>query len=111
MRLLPGFGCEYGLDWVVKEVLSEIESVDTEALFEESIRSCYSEETKIGWLSVDTASVIKELDPISWDMAKNEWLDAEESDENLMTFDSGATHYDPWLLGREIDRLKSELGT
>ena len=95
MRLLPGFGCEYGIDWVVKEVLSEIESVDTEELFEESIRSCYSEETKIGWLSVDTVSAIKELDPVSWDMAKSEWLDAEESDENLMKFDSGATHCDP----------------
>lgn len=35
------------------EILADFDSVDTEELFEESVRSCYSENTQIGWLKVD----------------------------------------------------------
>lgn len=61
----------------MQELLEEIEAADTDSLFEDSVRDCYPEETKIGWLAHDTALAIKELDPISWDIAKGEWLDQE----------------------------------
>lgn len=44
MRLLPGHGCEYGLDWAIAAILrEELTPVDTEEAFEESVRSCYPE--------------------------------------------------------------------
>lgn len=109
MRILPGSGCEYGYAWVIKEILSEIESVDTEKRFEDSIRSCYEEETKIGWLKVDTVAAIKELDPISWNMAKNEWLDSEVEEENLLTFDEGSNYFEPYELQNHLEKVESEL--
>ena len=47
----------------------------------------------LGWLTYDTASDIKELDPISWDIAKGEWLDQEDG-ETLVSFDNGSTYFD-----------------
>lgn len=93
MRHLPGSGVEYGTEWIVQELLEEIETADTDSLFEDSVRDCYSEETKIGWLTYDTASAIKELDPISWDIAKGEWLDQEDG-EALVSFDNGSTYFE-----------------
>lgn len=49
MRLMPGVGCEYGVDWGIQEILrQELEPVDLEEVFEQSIRECYPEETKVG---------------------------------------------------------------
>ena len=95
MRLLPGVGCEYGTEWVIEDLLGAVEKVDLSERFEDSIRSCYPEETSIGWLKVDTASAIKDLDPISWDLAKSEWADSEEQEGTLLTFDNGSTYFDP----------------
>ena len=94
MRHLDGVGVEYGIDWVIKSLIEEnITSVDTEEEFKNSISECYPEEVKIGWITVDVASTIKELDPNSWRIAESEWIDSEVEDENLVTFDNGSTHY------------------
>ena len=85
MRLLPGHGCEYGLDWVIAAILrEELTPVDTEEAFEESVRSCYPEEVQVGWMSFDTVAVMKEVDPVSWGLAMSEWLDQEVEDENII---------------------------
>lgn len=92
MRLLPGHGCEYGLDWVIAAILrEELTPVDTEEAFEESVRSCYPEEVQVGWMSFDTVAVMKEMDPISWDLAMSEWLDHEVENGDLVLIDG--CHY------------------
>lgn len=55
-------------------------------------------------LRASTVIDIKELDPVSWNIAHGEWLDAEVSNGSLITFDSGSTHY--WVY--EIDRFIGE---
>lgn len=109
MRFLPRVGCEYGFDWIIKEILSEIECVDTDERFEESIRDCYPEETKIGWLTYDTVTAMKKLDPISWELAKSEWLDQEEFEAVLVSFDSGNNYYDSYLLLMDLEALEAHL--
>lgn len=93
MRHLPGVGVEYGTDWIILDFLSGLEAANTEELFEESLRGCYPDETKIGWLTVDTVSAIKELDPVSWDLARQEWIGSEENEERLISFDNGGTYF------------------
>lgn len=94
MREVPGFAVEWGLDWVAEHLVSEnLTAVDVDKAFEESISESYSETVKIGWIEYDVASAIKELDPVSWRLAKSEWIDAEVSDNVLVTFDDGSTHY------------------
>lgn len=39
------------------------------------------------WIEVDRATAQKELDPISWEMAQNEWIDQELDDERVMEID------------------------
>lgn len=95
MRLVRGSGCEYGYDWIIEKILKEFETVDVDEKFEEYVRECYSEVVKVGWIEVD-ASIIKHLDPVSWQLAKNEWLDYEVEDEMMVTFDGGETYFDLW---------------
>lgn len=96
MRHLDGVGCEYGTDWVIKHILQEeLTPVDTDEAFEDSVRSCYPENVQVGWMNLDTVSVMKSCDPISWDIARGEWESQEVEDGGLMTFDNGSTYY--WL--------------
>lgn len=109
MRLMPGVGCEWGTDWVIRELVREIETVDTDELFEDFMSDCYSGTTKIGWLEYDTVSAIKELDPISWDLAKSEWLDQEESEDILMSFNHGSQFHDVSRVLEFCDEKEAEL--
>lgn len=94
MRLVPGVGCEYGTDWVIKHMLeNELEKFDLDAAFEESVRQCYPETTKVGWLEVDTVDTMKEADPVSWRCAQSEWESNEADEESIISFDNGCTYY------------------
>jgi hypothetical protein len=93
---LPGVAVEFGTDWLLREILREhLTPANTLHAFEESVTECYPESVKIGWIECDTATAIKELDPVSWEMAHSEWIDAGLSDGNLLTFDNGTSYY--WL--------------
>lgn len=94
MRLLPEVGCEYGTDWIIKHILeTEVESVDLSDAFEESIRECYPEETKVGWMTFDTVTLMKENDPVGWRCAISDFESQEESEGNILSLDGGCTYY------------------
>lgn len=109
MRVVEGVGCEYGYDWIIKEILKEIGSADADERFENFMREVYPENTQIGWLNYDTVLAIKNLDPISWDIAKSEWLDSEESEEILVSFDNGSTYFDCDQLQSQLSSIELEL--
>ena len=94
MRLLPGNGVEWGHDWVVKNLIEEnLSPINVGDEFEESVRSCYPETVTVGWMELDAVTVMKEVDPVSWDLAQSEWVSNEEGDGLMMTFDGGSTYY------------------
>lgn len=113
MRLLPGDGCEYGVNWVIKSLVREnLTAFDVGEVFEESIRGCYPETTQVGWMELDTVQIMKELDPISWDVAQNDWLSSEESEGQITTFDNGSTYYltrevEEYLDSQDLDRAEA----
>ncbi len=91
---LPQVGVEYGTDWLLREILREhLTPVNTSEAFEQSVAECYPETVKIGWIEYDTVTAIKELDPVSWKMAHDEWTDAEVENGSLISFDNGASCY------------------
>ena len=95
-RLYRGIGNDWGVDWVIKEILSEdLTEVDCGQVFEDCMREVYPETTTIGFISYDTVSAMKELDPIAWELAQSEYIDSLESDEQIMSFDNGSTYY--WI--------------
>jgi hypothetical protein len=102
---LPEVGVEYGTAWLLRECLrAHIDPANTLEAFEQSVAECYPESVKIGWIEYDTVTAIKELDPVSWKMAQDEWIDSEVSDGNLITFDNGSNYF--WL--SEIERFIEE---
>ena len=58
-----------------------------------AVAHCYPEETKVGWMTFDTVTLMKSQDPISWKIAHDEWESMEEDEGNLLSFDNGATYY------------------
>jgi hypothetical protein len=103
---MSGVGCEYGLDWVIESlILDNLHPIDVAEQFEESVSGCYSETVKIGWIEVDTVTALKELDPISWKMAQNEWIDQELDNEIVMEIDG--KYYETWEIENFINK---ELG-
>ena len=94
MRHLEGVGVEWGTDWVVKHIIQEeLTAIDTDEVFEDSIRSCYPEETVVGWLKIDTVEILKSQDPIAWSIARDEYIDSLEQDEEVISFDGGSNYY------------------
>ncbi len=94
MRLRRGSGCEYGVDWVIEELITEaLTPVNTSEAFEQSMTDCYPETTTVGWMQLDTVSVMKEMDPVCWDMAKSEWESAEVDEGNIISFNGGSTYF------------------
>ena len=97
-------------DWVIRHLLEEnISAVDLDEAFEESIQSCYPETVQVGWLNLDTVTALKECDPASWDLAKSEWIDAEEQDGNIVTFDSGSSYFSMNDIANYLDQKESEI--
>ena len=94
MRLLPSVGCEWGTNWVIKELIqSNLEPVDIESEFEQMMRECYPEETQVGFMTVDTVQAMKDCDPVGWRCAVSEYESNEESERNIISFDHGSTYY------------------
>jgi hypothetical protein len=101
----PGCDVEYGTEWIIRKILREhLTPADTLEAFEQSVTDCYPETVKIGWIEYDTVSALKELDPVSWDLAHSEFVDNEYSDGNLVTFDDGGCYY--W--SHEVEKLISD---
>jgi hypothetical protein len=94
MRLLPGVGCEYGTDWIVREILeNDLEAANIEEMFEESLREWLPEETKIGWMTFDTIKLMKENDPVGWRCGVVDYESLLQSDEIIFSFDHGSSYY------------------
>ena len=110
MRFMNQVGCDWGVDWVIKELVSEIEVVDADARYESSIEDYYSETTQVGWLKVNPVSTIKDLDPISWRLAVSEFIDAEESEDLVISFDYRGTWNETWKLLNYCEKKEAELG-
>lgn len=105
MRLLPEVGCEYGTEWIVRHILeTELEPANLEEAFEESVRGCYPEETKVGWMTFDTVTLMRENDPVGWRCALADYESQMESDEEIISFDHGTTFY-------LVDRIQKFLGS
>ena len=94
MREMDGVGCEWGTEWVIEEILKEhLEPVNQEKVFEEMMEDCYPTDTKVGWLKLNTVDILKTMDEISWDIAKDEYISGLEEDEEVMSFDDGSSYY------------------
>lgn len=102
MREREGSGVEYGTDWIVEAILKEeLEPIDEAEFFESFLDGCYPETTEIGFITYDTISAMKELDPICFEIAQNEHINFERDEGRLVSFDNGSTHYDV----EEVEKL------
>lgn len=96
MRLLPGSGVEYGVTWVIDELIEEnLDPINVDEMFEASVNGCYPETVQVGWMTLDTVSVMKAMDSICWEMASQEWIDMEVDEERAVSFDNGSSYY--WI--------------
>ena len=105
MRHLEGVGVEYGTNWVIENILEEeLEEADLSESFEQMIEECYGEEIQIGFIKTDIVTAMKTLDPVTWEMARDEYIDLLSEESELMNFASKA--YFKIDLEAYLDKLK-----
>jgi hypothetical protein len=94
MRLIEGVGVEWGINWVISHLIEmNLPPVDLDEMFEAHISGCYPETVSVGWMEFDTITTMKNSDPISWDIAKDEWINAEVEEGLAFTIDNGCVYY------------------
>ena len=87
MRHLKGVGVEYGTDWIIRHLLTtRLEPVDGEELFEELLDECYPE-VKVGCCCWSPSQVMKELDPICFNIGVDENLQSLAEDGQLFEYE------------------------
>lgn len=102
MRITENDGPEYGAQWIIENILKEkLTPVDLEKTFEEVHADVYGEEVEVAWCKFSPLEIIKQLDPISWKMAIDEWANQMEEDEVFFTLDEGMTYFNI----KEIEEL------
>ncbi len=52
---------------------------------------------------------ISPIVPESWDLAKSDWVSAEETEGNLITLNDGATYYSAYDIERYLDKVEAEM--
>ena len=82
-------GVEYGYDWIIKDLIEEhCTPINEDEEFESSIEGCYPETVTVLWMELDAITVAKEADPISWRIAKEEWINQEIEEGQIIEFNS-----------------------
>ncbi len=106
MRHLAGVGVEYGTEWVIAHLLkTRLTPVDGEEMFEELLDECYPE-VKIGNSVFSPSQVLKELDPVCFNMGVTENLDSLAEDGQL--YEYGGDYYDIDELDDMLNEIESE---
>lgn len=93
MRHMKGVGVEWGTEWVVKELLTSIDTFNGECEFDEYLEAAYGDEAKVGWLTIGLLRIIKNLCECDYQLAFNDWLSDEERDREIVSFNNGSTYY------------------
>ena len=83
MRHLEGVGVEYGTEWIIDHLIeTKLQPVDGEEMFEELLDECYPE-ISIGCCTFSPSQVMKELDPVAFNIGTQENLDGLAEDGQL----------------------------
>jgi hypothetical protein len=103
MRHLEGVGVEYGTDWIIKHLLkTHCAPVDGVEMFEELLDECYPE-VKVGCCTFSPSQVMKELDPVCFNIGVQENLDSLAEDGQLYEQDGNYYRID------DIDSMLDDL--
>jgi hypothetical protein len=103
MRHLSDVGVEYGTEWVIAHLLkTRLTPVDGEERFEELLDECYPE-VKIGNSIFSPSQVLKELDPVCFNIGVTENMDSLAEDGRLYEYEGDFYDLD------ELDRMLSEI--
>jgi hypothetical protein len=106
MRHLSGVGVEYGTEWVIGHLLkTRLTPVDGEEMFEELLDECYPE-VKVGCCTFSPSQVMKELDPVCFEIGVMENLDSLVEDGQLYEYDG--QYYDLADIDEMLDELEAE---
>ena len=83
MRHFEGVGVEYGTEWIIDHLIeTKLEPVDGEEMFEELLDECYPE-VSVGCCTWSPSQVMKELDPVCFNIGVTENLDGLAADGQL----------------------------
>ena len=58
---------------VIEHILKKyVEAVDVDLTFEEILTDYYQGEVQVGWMRFDAVTVMKQIDPVWWNLGRDE---------------------------------------
>jgi hypothetical protein len=104
MRHLEGVGVEYGTEWIIRHLIeTRLTPVDGDEMFEELLDECYPE-VNVGCCTFSPSQVMKELDPVCFDIGAKENLDSLAEDGVL--YEYGGDYYQMEDLDAMLDAIE-----
>ena len=83
-RLLESVGLDFGISWIIEHLISENCSPVDPEFADQSLRDCYPETVKLGWIEVDPIDAIKKLYPLDYRLAVDEYTDSLKADNEIV---------------------------
>lgn len=106
MRHYEGVGVEYGTEWVIAHLIeTRLEPVDGDEMFEELLDECFPE-VQVGCCTWSPSHVMKELDPVCFNIGVTENLDSLAQDGQL--YEHNGDYYRIEDLDDMIDDIMAE---
>ena len=106
MRHFEGVGVEYGTEWIIDHLIeTRLDPVDGDEMFEELLDECYPE-ISIGCCTFSPSQVMKELDPICFNIGVTENLDSLAEDGIL--YEYNGDYYQMEDLDAMLDDIEAE---
>ena len=106
MRHLSGVGVEYGTEWVIGHLFqTRLTPVDGEELYEELLDECYPE-VKVGEIVYSPSQVIKNMDPLYFQMGTGENL--QHLAEDGVLYEYGGDYYHMHDLDKMLDEIEHQ---
>lgn len=100
-RWLDGVGVDWSPSFAIQNFLKEkLNPVDLDEAFEVKVRCSYPKKCTVGWMRFDTVDLLKSEEPISWWVARDEYISELESNEEIISFDGGHSYY--WVSDLEF---------
>ena len=105
MRCLEGDTPTWDIGHIVQTLISSsnLTPVNGDFLHESTIDDCYGEFVTVGYMTFSTAQLMKENDPIMWDIGVQEGLDNLEEDGEISSLEGGE-YYHTWEVESFLDK-------
>lgn len=91
----------------LEDILNEFDELDMDTLYDEMLDECYRP-IEICGLRYYPSDIFEKIDPVAYRCGFSDFVDSQEKDDRIISFDNGSTYYDLEQIEEFIDQHENE---